>query len=113
MPCDGHCLKLRALRMSNGVFQRGCAIQLLAFSVAAGFLIFACAGLPRLSSFVVPSSEAFGSRSGCQSSSVVEQRTHKPLVAGSNPASGTILSSHCMRQIFLFLSKALIIVIGA
>ena len=25
----------------------------------------------------------------CQSSSVVEQRTHKPLVAGSTPASGT------------------------
>src|SRR6185369_4307343 len=28
---------------------------------------------------------------GCQSSSGVEQRTHKPLVAGSIPASGTIL----------------------
>ncbi len=27
----------------------------------------------------------------CQSSSVVEQRTHKPLVAGSIPASGTTL----------------------
>ena len=26
---------------------------------------------------------------GCQSSSGVEQRTHKPLVGGSNPSSGT------------------------
>src|SRR6476646_8502786 len=32
--------------------------------------------------------EAFGA--GCQSSSGVEQRTHKPLVGGSNPSSGTI-----------------------
>jgi hypothetical protein len=31
--------------------------------------------------------EAFGA--GCQSSSGVEQRTHKPLVGGSNPSSGT------------------------
>jgi hypothetical protein len=29
---------------------------------------------------------------GCQSSSGVEQRTHKPLVGGSNPSSGTISS---------------------
>ena len=28
---------------------------------------------------------------GCQSSSGVEQRTHKPLVGGSIPSSGTIL----------------------
>ena len=28
---------------------------------------------------------------GCQSSSGVEQRTHKPLVGGSNPSSGTNL----------------------
>jgi hypothetical protein len=28
---------------------------------------------------------------GCQSSSGVEQRTHKPLVGGSNPSSGTSL----------------------
>lgn len=27
--------------------------------------------------------------SNCQSSSVVEPRTHKPLVGGSNPPSGT------------------------
>jgi hypothetical protein len=26
---------------------------------------------------------------GCQRSSVVEQRTHKPLVGGSNPPAGT------------------------
>ena len=30
-----------------------------------------------------------GFGSGCQSSSGVEQRTHKPLVGGSNPSSGT------------------------
>ena len=30
-----------------------------------------------------------GARIGCQSSSGVEQRTHKPLVGGSNPSSGT------------------------
>src|ERR1051325_9130006 len=30
---------------------------------------------------------------GCQSSSGVEQRTHKPLVGGSIPSSGTISSS--------------------
>src|SRR5688572_2201373 len=29
--------------------------------------------------------------SGCQSSSAVEQRTHKPLVVGSIPSSGTNL----------------------
>ncbi len=29
----------------------------------------------------------------CQSSSGVEQRTHKPLVGGSNPSSGTILKT--------------------
>ena len=31
----------------------------------------------------------------CQGSSVVEQRTHKPLVAGSIPASGTIFRRQC------------------
>src|SRR6266581_3307754 len=31
----------------------------------------------------------FTTSSLCQSSSVVEQRTHKPLVGGSNPSSGT------------------------
>ena len=30
-----------------------------------------------------------------QSSSVVEQRTHKPLVAGSTPASGTTPGEAC------------------
>ena len=30
---------------------------------------------------------------GCQSSSGVEQRTHKPLVGGSNPSSGTTLKA--------------------
>ena len=39
----------------------------------------------------VPNSGDYGLAAfGCQSSSVVEQRTHKPLVGGSNPSSGTI-----------------------
>src|SRR6266566_8193067 len=32
-------------------------------------------------------------RTYCQSSSGVEQRTHKPLVGGSNPSSGTTFRS--------------------
>lgn len=35
---------------------------------------------------------------GCQSSSGVEQRTHKPLVGGSIPSSGTNLSSEHSRE---------------
>ena len=35
----------------------------------------------------------------CQSSSVVEQRTHKPLVAGSIPASGTNLEATTCAEI--------------
>jgi hypothetical protein len=46
-----------------------------------------------------------GTHTGCQDSSAVEQRTHKPLVGGSNPSPGTNLASrsvqlshlHCAR----------------
>ena len=38
----------------------------------------------------IPTLKPFQQRRLCQSSSVVEQRTHKPLVACSNHASGTI-----------------------
>ena len=36
---------------------------------------------------------------GCQSSSGVEQRTHKPLVGGSNPSSGTSFNQLCFNQL--------------
>ncbi len=39
----------------------------------------------------------------CQSSSVVEQRTHKPLVGGPNPLSGTISKPAILLELRAFL----------
>ena len=44
-----------------------------------------------------------------QGSSVVEQRTHKPLVVGSNPTPATSKNLHFVAKCFIILGSVLLI----